>query len=230
MRRVPQCEILDDDTLNPESAMESLGDLRQVNRWFGGVATTADLLRRAMRRTGLRSARVLEVAAGDGYSIARAVQRLQMENLKVEPLCLDRRELRQGAHCCKHSMVGDALELPFPPASFDFVSCGLFVHHLAPAQVIAFVNGALTVARHAVLINDLRRSPLHLALVYAGMPIFRSRIAFVDGLASVRQAYTPKELAWLIAQTNTASLEIRTRYLFRMGAIAWKWRPATLLD
>jgi hypothetical protein len=213
---------LDGDAVSPKAVVESFGDLRKVNRWFGGVATTADLLRRAMQKTGLRSARVLEVAAGDGYSIASAVRRLKAEKLEVEPLCMDRREFSQDVHCCERAVVGDALKLGFPPASFDFVSCGLFVHHLSPAQVIAFVDGALAVARHAVLINDLRRSPLHLALVYAGMPIFRSHIAFVDGLASVRQAYTPKELGGLIAQTKAASSEIRLRYLYRMGAIVWK--------
>jgi hypothetical protein len=119
-------------------------------------------------------------------------------------------------------MVGDALALPFPPASFDFVSCGLFVHHLAPAQVIEFIDGALAVARHAVLINDLRRSRLHLATVYAGRPLFRSRISFVDGVASVRQAYTPDELRELMAQTEARSVEVRRKCLFRMGAIAWK--------
>lgn len=213
---------MDDDSVSPEDAVESLADLRRVNRWFGGVHTTAHLLRRAMRTKGLRTASVLEVAAGDGYSIAHAVQLLKEENLQVTPLCLDRRALRPDAHCCEHTVIGNALELAFPPASFDFVSCGLFVHHLTPAQVIAFINGALIVARHAVLINDLRRSPVHLALVYAGMPIFRTRIAFVDGLASVRQAYTPHELCGLIGKTNAASSEIAMRYLFRMGAIAWK--------
>jgi hypothetical protein len=38
----------------------------------------------------------------------------------------------------------------------------------------------------------------------------------------VRQAYTPEELRQLMGQTNAASSEIRLRYLFRMGAIAWK--------
>jgi hypothetical protein len=222
LKRIPQQEILDDDAVSPEDAVETLADLRRVNRWFGGVHTTADLLRRAMRTKGLSSASVLEVAAGDGYSIARAAQLLREEKLELEPLCLDRRGLRPGANCCEKTVVGNALELEFPPASFDFVSCGLFVHHLAPAQVIAFINGALTVTRHAVLINDLRRSPLHLALVYAGMPIFRSRIAFVDGLASVRQAYTPRELCELIGETKAASSEIALRYLFRMAAIVWK--------
>lgn len=222
MRRVPQREELDDDTLSAEAAIESLRDLRWVNRWFGGVRTTTSLLRRAMRGSGLRSASVLEVAAGDGYSIMEAAKRLRREYLNVEPLCLDRRALCREAHCCERAVVGDALELAFPAESFDFVSCGLFVHHLAPEQVIRFVNRALTVARRAVLINDLRRSWLHLALVRAGMPIFRSPVAFRDGLASVRQAYTPQELRELMRQSKAAHSELRTYYLFRMGAIAWK--------
>ncbi len=222
MKRIPQREEMDDDTLNPKAAVESLADLRRVNRWFGGVRTTTDLLRRAMRSSGLRSASVLEVAAGDGYSIMQAAARLKQENLEVEPLCLDRRGLLREAHCCERAVVGDALELDFPSGSFDFVSCGLFAHHLAPEQVIAFVNRALAVARHTVLINDLRRSSLHLALVYAGMPIFRSPIAFRDGLASVRQAYTPEELRELMRQSKAAHSEVCTRFLFRMGAIAWK--------
>ena len=222
LKRVPQHEILDSDAVSPEEAAQSLRDLRWVNRWFGGVRVTADLLRRAMRARNLRSASVLEVAAGDGYSIAQATRRLRAEGLEIEALCLDRRPLPPQARCCERAIVGDALALPFSPASFDFVSCGLFLHHLAPAQALQFLNGALTVARHAVLINDLRRSRLHLAAVYSGWPLFRSRISFIDGLASVRQAYTPHELRALIHQSQARASELRNMYLFRMAAIAWK--------
>ena len=223
LKRVPQHEILDGDSVSPEAVIESLGDLRMVNRWFGGVSHHGLSVARCnakirvafgFRAGSCRRRWILNCSCG------QAVERRR--NLEVEPLCLDRRDLRCDAHCCERAVVGDALELAFPPASFDFVSCGLFVHHLAPAQVIDFVNRALTVARYAVLINDLRRSPLHLALVYLGMPLFRSPISRTDGLASVRQAYTPEELRELIGQTKARSSEIRMRYLFRMGAIAWK--------
>jgi hypothetical protein len=222
LRRVAQRELIDSDTESPEAIAESLGDLRRVNRWFGGVRTTAYLLRRAMRVSGLRSASVLEVAAGDGYSISRAAERLKAEDLDVKPVCLDQRGLQDRFLCCERVVVGNALELTFPAGSFDFVSCGLFVHHLSPTEVIAFVNGALAVARRAVLINDLRRSSLHLALVYAGMPLFRSAISRFDSVASVRQSYTPEELRDLMGQTKAAASEIHPQYLFRMGAIAWK--------
>ena len=85
-----------------------------------------------------------------------------------------------------------------------------------------FVNEALRVCRVAVLINDLVRHPLHLSLVYAGMPLYRSRLTRHDAPASVRQAYTVEEMQSLLAQTSAARVEIHRHYLFRMGVVAWK--------
>ena len=74
----------------------------------------------------------------------------------------------------------------------------------------------------AVLINDLIRDPFHLALVYAGLPLYRSRVTRHDAPASVRQAYTVQEMRAMLAHTSAARVEIRRHYLFRMGVIAWK--------
>ena len=63
---------------------------------------------------------------------------------------------------------------------------------------------------------------LHLSLVYAGMPLYRSRLTRHDAPASVRQAYTTEEMQTLLAQTSAARVEIHRHYLFRMGVIAWK--------
>ena len=123
-------------------------------------------------------------------------------------------------------MVGDGLALPFRDASFDVVSSNLFVHHLPPPQIAEFVKEALRVSRRAVLINDLVRHPLHLALVYAGFPIMRSRVAWLDGLTSVRRAYVPDEMREAISSRISSNgiprIEISRHYLFRMGVIVWK--------
>ena len=59
-------------------------------------------------------------------------------------------------------------------------------------------------ARRAILINDLIRHPLHLALVYAGFPLMRSHISRVDGVASVRRAYEPGEIREIYAPARAA--------------------------
>ena len=117
------------------------------------------------------------------------------------------------------AVAGDALALPFRDASFDLVSCTLFAHHLSPDQLVHFVNEGLRVCRTAVLINDLVRRSLHLSLVYAGLPLYRSRITRHDAPASVRQAYTPDEMQALLKRTRASRTEIHRHYFFRMGVI-----------
>jgi SAM-dependent methyltransferase len=118
-------------------------------------------------------------------------------------------------------VTGDALALPFSDGSFDLVGSSLLVHHLEPGEVVRFVNESLRVARLAALINDLRRSAAHLALVYAGFALYRSRLTRHDAPASVRQAYTPEELRELLQSTRAARVEIRKHYLYRIAATAW---------
>ena len=60
-------------------------------------------------------------------------------------------------HDGMQTVVGDALAIPFPDASFDFVSSCLFMHHLSPDDAVRSINEALRVCRYGVLINDLDR-------------------------------------------------------------------------
>jgi hypothetical protein len=77
-----------------------------------------------------------------------------------------------------------------------------------------------------MLINDLIRHPVHLALVYAGFPLMRTYISRVDGLASVRRAYVPDEIRRILSSAfpseKAPRVEIYRHYLFRMAVILWK--------
>jgi ubiquinone/menaquinone biosynthesis C-methylase UbiE len=220
MKRVVTLELLDTDSGTPAEIAASLGDLRRINSWFGGIATTEEMIRRVARRVDARSLSLLEVAAGSGYVPTVACERLQHEGLDLRVTVLDRApsHLNGGSQ----AVVGDALALPFQEASFDLVSCNLFAHHLNPEEFVKFVDEALRVCRVAVLINDLVRQPLHLSLVYAGLPLYRSRLTRHDAPASVRQAYTPEEMQSLLAQTGAGRVQIIRHYLFRMGVMVWK--------
>jgi ubiquinone/menaquinone biosynthesis C-methylase UbiE len=122
------------------------------------------------------------------------------------------------------AVAGDALKLPFRDGSFDVVSSSLFAHHLEPTELQLFAGEALRVCRQAVLINDLIRSRLHLALVYAALPLFRSPMTWHDAPASVRRAYTRKEMRNMLKASPVRRLEVSRHYLYRMGVLLWKVR------
>lgn len=222
MQRVNTAEILDSDACPPVEVETSLHDLCRINRWFGGVATTRKLIERVASATGKRTFSVLEVAAGFGEVSKIAGKELEHQGIALEVTDLDR--VRTHLLRGNRAVVADALALPFQSCSFDLVSCSLFAHHLEPDELSRFAAEALRVSRCAVLINDLVRHPLHVALVYAGFPLMRSYVSRVDGLASVRRSYIPHEMRQILAgDTKTArDIEISRHFLFRMGVIMWK--------
>jgi ubiquinone/menaquinone biosynthesis C-methylase UbiE len=225
MQRVDAPEILDSDNCSPADVEATLQDLGRVNRWFGGVATTQRMVNRVAQASGAKHFSLLEVAAGSGELPEIVRQKLARRGIALDVTLLDlqRSHLPAG----ESSIVASALALPFGDDAFDLVSCNLFAHHLNAQQLAQFVREGFRVCRRAVLINDLVRHPVHLALAYAGYPIMRSRVAWLDGLTSVRRAYVPEEIRSILgsALSQTAGqVEISRHYLFRMGAIVWK-RP-----
>jgi len=223
MRRIDKPEILDSDDCSAEDIRTTLRDLGRVNRWFGGVSTTQAMIERVVSTTGTRNFSLLEVAAGYGDAPRIAAQKLAERGITLQITLLDR--VRSHLLPDSSAVVADGLALPFAEGSFDLVSCNLFAHHLTPEQLARFVREARRVCRCAVLVNDLVRHPMHLALVYAGFPLMRNRISRVDGVASVRRAYLPDEIRGIMlsAFSPEASprIEIFRHYLFRMGVIVW---------
>jgi len=224
MQRIVIPELLDSDAGTQREIEDSLADLRTINRYFGGLHTMRELLSDVASKRQLKKPSWLDVAGGNGELTHLTSESLRSQGIEVQPVLLDRMPSHLNGRY--PAVAGDALALPFKENSFDVVGSCLFVHHLEPPDVVRFVNEALRVARHAVLINDLIRHRLHVALAYAGFALYRSRLTRHDAVASVRRAFTVEEIKTMLQQTEAVKVEIKTFLPFRMGVIAWK-RPST---
>lgn len=250
MQRVDAPEILDSDTCSAAEVQGVLKTLGRINRWFGGVATTQKMVERVADVADRKTLSLLEVASGAGEVPLLVREGVAQRGISLTVTLLDRARshlvqthlvqtrlvqthLGQSGTSKKDGTLGTsavaahALALPFSDGAFDLVSCSLFAHHLPPEQLTTFVGEALRVSRLGLLINDLVRHPMHLALVYASFPIMGSRIAWLDGLTSVRRAYRPSEMRTMLSSCapTPAKIEISRHYLFRMGVIVWKESP-----
>lgn len=224
MQRVVIPELLDTDSGTPAEIATAIRDLCHINQWFGGIAASQSMIAEVAQELQVRSLSMLEVAAGGGYVPQTVSKRIAKLGIRLQFTLLDRAHshLQSSYGNGTRAVAGDARALPFADGSFDLVSCCLFVHHLEPHEVAQFVNEGLRVCRAAVIINDVVRDPIHLALVYMSLPLYRSHLTHHDAPASVRRAYTVAEMHHILRRTTAARVEIERHHLFRMGAIAWK--------
>jgi len=215
MRRELVAELLDTDAGSADEVRASLRDLDRINRWFGGVRTTARMLRRVAKDCSSKRLSVLDVAAASSRVVELAEEHAGVD---VDVTRLD----RAASHFeGRAGVVGDALRLPFQDGAFDLVHSCLFLHHLRAPEAALFLQDSLRVARIAVLVNDLRRSQLHWLSVKAASPVLFSRITQHDAPASVKRAYICGELVE-IAETTGARWEMRNSFFFRFAMILWK--------
>ncbi len=198
-----------------EEARRSLGDLRLVNRWLGGRRS----LLRAVRPFLQEGARVLDVGCGSAdlpaWLLRTAGARIMVVGVDLKLLHL------QQAPPEVHRVVADVRRLPFPPLSFDVVTISLFLHHFDAPEVGGVLRALFSLARRALVVNDLRRARVPLLFGQAVFPfIFQSPVSVADGLVSVQRGFRPHELEEAFAAADLPRVRIWRRFPYRLVAVA----------
>ncbi|KAB2862802.1 MAG: methyltransferase domain-containing protein [Anaerolineae bacterium] len=121
-------------------------------------------------------------------------------------------------------VCGDALALPFPTGSIDLVACSLLAHHFPADPLRTLLRELDRVARHRVVVVDLRRSWVAAAGIWlASFPLGFHPISRHDGRVSVLRAFTPAELRRHITDATGAHATVTKRAGYRLLAT---WCPA----
>ncbi|HEY1435139.1 MAG TPA: methyltransferase domain-containing protein [Thermoanaerobaculia bacterium] len=220
--RRPSRELLDDPSLCSEEMTGSLADIAALDRiWAGSRILGRWLLARRAFRTA-RRARILDVGAGSGAPSRRLRRVLADGGSDAEVFALDLqwRHLASGAAADGArplpAVAGDALRLPLADLSVDWAVSTLFLHHLSEQELASLLAELGRVARRGVALLDLRRHVFPLAFVSVAGPLLcRTRTSRLDGLASIRQAYTRRELA-TIARRAWRAAEVRRVFPYRL--------------
>lgn len=224
-RRIPVKEILDSGAAGPDEVRQSLRDLQRINAFLGGRRLLLKILDEQLRRTGLKEFSLLDLGTGSGDLLAAVARWSRKRGYKARLAGLDRRIShlgfgRDSASPGWAAVCADALALPFPPHSFDFVSASLFLHHFDDRAAPDALRSFAQAARRALLVNDLERHalPYHfirLAPFFAG-----SRVTRFDGPASIQQGFRKEELEALAQQAGFKRWRVRKHLPFRLSLVA----------
>lgn len=215
-RKRTSLELLDlpPEVCTVEELEGSLADIRVVNRYLGD--TRAILKHLSAKVKGQDHISVLDVATGSADLPVAVVEWARKRGIGISVTAIDINnrtvEIARRyatAHPEIELLVGDALQLPFPDKSFDFVLCSKSLHHMKEPEAVAALREMLRVARRGYIIMDLRRSWIAYALIYLLTRIFtRNRMTRFDAPLSVLKAFTPDELRGWSEKAGGTSFKI----------------------
>ena len=222
-------EMLDDPSLPDDIRELAMGDVARANRLFGGTRAVVIGFRDVARSLPAR-ARLLDVGTGTG-DIADAVAR-EARSARIEVfgigMDISERMARVARPRLDGVMVGSALRIPLPDDSVDVVACSQVLHHFETDLARALIAELHRVARHWVLVSDLRRSWLALAGWWAASRALRfHRVTQADGAVSVLRGFTEMELRRLVHGVTGVSPRIRRSAMWRLSATWRKDAPAS---
>ncbi len=216
-------EILDDPATPGPLRERSQRDVVRSNTVLGGTRAVLRELRAALPRAG-PAPTLLDVGTGLADIPARASRHagaLTTIGYDVAGSLLAAARGRMTYAVC-----GDALALPFAAGSVDVVICSQLLHHFVRDDAVRLVRELHRVARHAVIVSDLRRSWMAAAGFWlVSFPLGFHAVTRHDGVVSVLRGFTAGELAALVRDATGATPRVRRRLGYRLTAV-WSAREA----
>ncbi|MFN7946523.1 MAG: methyltransferase domain-containing protein [Blastocatellia bacterium] len=220
--RSNQPELIDGTDYSDDELIDSLDDLRRVNRWLGGTRALTRHLFPLIEQLRRRRIRLLDVGTGSADIPATIVEWGRRRGIEIDFVVLDLNELatqtaraQTAAYPEIKVVQADAMMMPFANQSFDFVLATLFLHHLTAAQAARVLTDFARVARAAFIINDLRRHPVAYYSIKVLTRIFtRNRLVRHDAAVSVLRGFTESDLQEL-AQAARLRVRISRHFPYR---------------
>ena len=199
--RVRTPELMDQPGLDeraPRHALDALGRGNMVSRTAASIWPP---IRSAAAAITSGPVRILDLACGGGHvavdlarRCARAGISAEVQGYELSPLAVDyarAQAARAGVTGVRFEPL-DVVHAPLP-SGFDVIHCSLFLHHLLDDEAENMLR-RMKAAGQLVVVSDLRRTSLGLLYTWVGCRLLsRSRVFHVDGVLSVKAAFTTGE-------------------------------------
>jgi SAM-dependent methyltransferase len=214
-RQFTTAEQMDDPAVDPIELRRALRFIRRINAALGYNRAVL----RALRQLGCgRGNTLLDIATGSA-DLPAALQRQGVQAIGIDRHAETLAVAAEWAHEVP-LIRGDALHLPLPDQSIDFVTANLFLHHLPEAAAVAVLVEMKRVARRGIVVADLLpgRRPLAWITLFTLLspPMVRH-----DARTSVRQAFPLNDARRLAAAAGLERATVRRTFGHRF-LMTWR--------
>lgn len=225
-KRDTRKELMDGDTFDSELAAASYGFIRNVNRWFGGIAAAKKYLRNILAGVQFETPlRILDIGAGECDIPLALNQWLALQGIPCQFTCIESapeacrraKQILSKANATNMEVIEGDVFLHQPEQPHHIALASMVLHHFSEESIHVLAEHLRGCVSYGFLINDLRRS----RIAYAATRILTATKhpgVRHDALLSIRKGFTVKEMVQLLQVHNSVQCTVRNAPLFRICA------------
>ncbi|HEX6125108.1 MAG TPA: methyltransferase domain-containing protein [Pyrinomonadaceae bacterium] len=212
-KRITELERIDTGDYTPAEYATFLREIAFINRYFGDRRALKKTLLRAIERDNLREFSVLDVGCGSGELLRiiaefaeKSGRKASLTGIDLNPISSSTTRSESTGFPEIASVQGDAFQLPFAEAAFDYAISSLFFHHLTDEQIPDVLREMTRVARRGIVVIDLHRDPVTyvgyklLCFVFRISPLVRH-----DGSLSIKKGFREEDFRRLAGDAGLNS-------------------------
>jgi ubiquinone/menaquinone biosynthesis C-methylase UbiE len=223
-QRSHRLEYIDTGNYTAEEYEGCIGELQFVNRWMGDAHSLKVTLLREIEAQRLKSFSMLDVGAGSGELLRvaatwarQAKRKLRAVGLELNESMAESIDEESNRFDEISSVRGNALELPFADAQFDYVICSLFTHHFVDEQVVHILQEMSRVAKRRIFVIDLHRHPVaYLLYTTVAKLVLHNRLIRHDGALSILRGFKADELLALAQRAGLRDVWVERHFPYRL--------------
>ncbi|MCC5919293.1 MAG: methyltransferase domain-containing protein [Cyclobacteriaceae bacterium] len=227
-QRSYQKEIMDDPSVSGEVLIQTLKELKTVNRYLGGNLVT----RHGLERLGIdesRSWHVADVGCGAGDMMETMRLWAEKENIPVNLYGIDMNEniLEYAAaeHDKKgfqfiHANIFDDFHTASP---IDVFTATLFTHHFTDEELVLMIKSLKKKCTTGILINDLHRHPIaYYSISWITRFFSKSSMVKNDAPLSVKRSFKAGDWHRILKHAGCNNYRLSWHWAFRWCLTIWK--------
>jgi ubiquinone/menaquinone biosynthesis C-methylase UbiE len=214
---------MDDLSLDENQIKSILKDITLANKLLGGNTITIKALDRLFKEHPREKYTIIDMGCGDGNMLRAVADHCAKKNIKAQLIGLDLNE--KSINIAKESSSGygniryltqDVLALKPEEFHCDILLCTLTLHHFSQEQIHTFIKKFALLATIGIIVNDLDRNKISLALFKIFSHLFiKTSIAKHDGLVSIKSGFTKNDFHIFSRAVPAMDYKVRWRWAFR---------------
>src|SRR5262249_33169828 len=194
----------------------------------GGIRPVVKALVNLLAQQPPERISILDVGTGSADIPGSVIRWCRGRGIDCDTVALDVSERnlritrrRLGVDPAISLLRADARLLPFEPGSFDIVIASQFLHHFQDSDVAELLTSFASIARRAVVVNDLARNLVPYYFIRSiGRLFTRSYLTRTDGPVSVLRGFTAHEFHELGEKAGLGRFTVRNVFPYRLLLVA----------